>query len=162
MDGEHIEYVHSRLFQCIQCKEPLVICVMTAERNLENIDGNPFEVRCKCGWMKRLLGMEAVRHWVTPWEALTNETVREYFATDTQERRKWSVASMKDKHRREFLTMMVPQIRRNRGNYGKHGILLAPSLWQSKPTCLNEFRNVMRQVFVWVVESFAVAEKYGS
>jgi hypothetical protein len=67
MDGAY-PYVHSLLFRCKRCKEPLSISVMSAEGNLENIDGNCFDLRCECGWLKSLLGVEAIRHWVVPWE----------------------------------------------------------------------------------------------
>jgi hypothetical protein len=41
---------------------------MTEEANLERIDGETFDVECNCGWFRNALGVEAVRHWVTPWE----------------------------------------------------------------------------------------------
>jgi hypothetical protein len=72
MDGKPPIYVHSLLFRCGQCKEPLVILAKSAERNLDGIDGDSFDVECKCGWLKKLLGLEAVNHYVTLWEDTQN------------------------------------------------------------------------------------------
>jgi hypothetical protein len=72
MDGNLQPYVHSLLFRCKQCKEPIAISAMSAERNLEKIDGDFFDVQCKCGRLKTLLGLEAVRHYVIPWEDAQN------------------------------------------------------------------------------------------
>ncbi len=64
MDGRHPPYIHSLLFQCPRCEEPLVVCVLSDERNLESIDGSSVDVQCDCGWLKRLLGLEAMRHFI--------------------------------------------------------------------------------------------------
>jgi hypothetical protein len=72
MDGKLQPYLHSLLFRCEQCKEPIPISAMSAERNLEKIDGDSFDVQCKCGRSKQLLGLEAVRHYVIPWEDAQN------------------------------------------------------------------------------------------
>ena len=61
-------YVHSLLFRCEECNGPLAISVSSEEVNLERIDGDIFDVECVCGWWKTLSGVEAVRHWVVPWE----------------------------------------------------------------------------------------------
>jgi hypothetical protein len=61
-------YTHLLLFRCKRCTEPLAISVMTEEANLERVDGETFDVECNCGWFGNLLGVEAVRHWVTQWE----------------------------------------------------------------------------------------------
>jgi len=67
MDSKPVTFVHSLLFRCRECKQPLPLCVMSADRNGEKIDGNSFELLCKCGWSKCVLGMQAIRHWVVPW-----------------------------------------------------------------------------------------------
>lgn len=64
------KYVHVLLFRCKRCKEPLVKSVPSEERNLERIDGDTFDVACNCGWFGNSVGVEAVRHWVSPWEFL--------------------------------------------------------------------------------------------
>jgi hypothetical protein len=67
MNGNRLTFVHSLLFQCQACKQPLSLCIMSTDRNSENIDGNSFELLCVCGWTKTLLGMQARRHWVAAW-----------------------------------------------------------------------------------------------
>jgi hypothetical protein len=67
MDGKHSTFVHSLLFRCEECKQPLAMCVISTERNGEDVDGNSFDLLCECGWSRDLLGMQAIRHWVTPW-----------------------------------------------------------------------------------------------
>ena len=43
---------------------------MTGEEgNLERIDGDPVDVECNREWLKKLSGVDAVRHLVTPWES---------------------------------------------------------------------------------------------
>jgi len=68
MDVKHLAYMHLLLFRCKRCKEGLAISMISEERNLEGIDGQNFEVKCKCGCAKTLLGVEAVGHWVSPWD----------------------------------------------------------------------------------------------
>ena len=77
MDENLPIYIHSLWFRCGQCGEPVVISLASAERNLEGIDGNPFDLKCECGWSKRLLGLEAVRRSVIPWGTENSELLRE-------------------------------------------------------------------------------------
>jgi hypothetical protein len=67
MNGKPMTFVHSLLFRCQVCQQPLPLCVVTTERNGEKIDGNSFDLSCECGWSKAVLGMQAIRHWVVPW-----------------------------------------------------------------------------------------------
>lgn len=67
MESKPVTFVHSLLFRCRECKQPLPLCVMSADRNSEKVDSNSFELMCKCGWSKCVLGMQAIRHWVVPW-----------------------------------------------------------------------------------------------
>ena len=60
-------YVHSLLFQCGQCGEPLAVPVVSFRRTLEEVDATSFDLKCKCGWSKHLMGAEARRHWVDSW-----------------------------------------------------------------------------------------------
>lgn len=62
MNGNRMPYAHLLLFRCKQCGRPRPIRVMSEACNLENIDGELFEVRCECGWLERLLGVEAATH----------------------------------------------------------------------------------------------------
>jgi hypothetical protein len=66
MDGICRSFVHALLFRCTRCQEFLPVFIAMPERNLENIDGTTFNLDCKCGWIKKLRGMQAVRHWVIP------------------------------------------------------------------------------------------------
>jgi hypothetical protein len=68
MGEKRLPYVHLLLFRCERCNEPLVIFMRSEAANLEEIDGNSYVVECHCGWSKSMLGVEAIRHWVTPWE----------------------------------------------------------------------------------------------
>ena len=69
MNDFYSAYAHILLFSCKGCNKPLPIQVMSAARNLETIDADTFDVQCECGWTKEFLGVEAIRHWVTEWEA---------------------------------------------------------------------------------------------
>jgi hypothetical protein len=60
--------VHFLLFRCKQCNNPVSIAIFYNVRNLEEIDGHTYEVKCACGSSKDILGVEAIRHWVVPWE----------------------------------------------------------------------------------------------
>jgi hypothetical protein len=72
MNMKHVPYVHLLLFRCKRCDKPLAIPVVCEEGNLEKIDGDIYEVKCNCGWLENLLGVEASRHWVAPWEIAQN------------------------------------------------------------------------------------------
>ena len=68
MDLVNVVYVHLLLFRCKQCNKPVSISGISEAGNLEVIDGHTYEVECRCGWLEDLLGVEALRHWVVPWE----------------------------------------------------------------------------------------------
>lgn len=36
-------------------------------RNIEGVDAGYFELLCDCGWLDKLPGLAAVRHWVADW-----------------------------------------------------------------------------------------------
>jgi hypothetical protein len=71
MDDKKGTFLHTLLFRCQECNQPLIALVMSTDRNIEGIDGNSLDLLCKCGWSKHSLGAGALRHWVTPW---LNET----------------------------------------------------------------------------------------
>ena len=64
----HLRYVHTFLFRCQRCGDPIVVSLTRSERNLEKTDANPLALHCACGSVSNLLGIEAVRHWVTSWD----------------------------------------------------------------------------------------------
>ena len=68
MAANHMAYVHLLLFCCKRCNKPVSISGISEVGNLEEIDGHTYEVECRCGWVENLLGVEALRHWVIPWE----------------------------------------------------------------------------------------------
>lgn len=70
MDGNRVPYVHVLLFRCKGCNRPLAVSVVTEAANLEAIDGDLFDLKCDCGWLERLCGVEACRHWAVLWEAM--------------------------------------------------------------------------------------------
>jgi hypothetical protein len=67
MNGKPTTFVHALLFRCQKCTQPLSLGILSTERSSEKIDGDSFDLLCQCGWSKSLLGMQATRHWVTPW-----------------------------------------------------------------------------------------------
>ena len=69
MAEENVPFVHSLVFRCDTCREPIPITLISEELNLEAVDGHAFDLLCKCGWLKRALGMEAAVHNVAPWES---------------------------------------------------------------------------------------------
>jgi hypothetical protein len=55
---------------------------LSAERNLEKVDGHPMDCGCKCGWAGPLLGLHARQHWVEPWD-FEEETAAHYHRNST-------------------------------------------------------------------------------
>jgi transcription elongation factor Elf1 len=83
MNDFYLPYANILLFSCPGCNKPLPIQVMSAARNLETIDADTCDVQCECGWTKEFLGVEAIRHWVTEWEAkITIENPSQQMAAD--------------------------------------------------------------------------------
>ena len=68
MSSNNFDYAHLLLFRCKQCDEPVAVPVMGQARNLEEIDGDTYDVKCRCGRSESLLGVEALAHWVVSWE----------------------------------------------------------------------------------------------
>jgi hypothetical protein len=66
MNFSRMPYVHLLLFRCRRCEQRMVITVQNEGANLEEVDGGSYHVKCQRGWFENLLGVEAVKHWVTP------------------------------------------------------------------------------------------------
>lgn len=64
-------FVHVLLFQCRNCRRPLAAPVVSSQKNPEEVDAAECHVKCLCNWSGRLLGVEAVRHWVMDWKLPT-------------------------------------------------------------------------------------------
>lgn len=66
---EIMTYAHILLFLCLQCMEPVIVTVLGKEETDGKFIWEAFDVRFKCGWLKRLSGIVAFRHHVAPtWE----------------------------------------------------------------------------------------------
>jgi hypothetical protein len=66
--GSNIKaFVHVLLFQCLSCGKPLSVVHSFESRNIEGVDAGYFELHCECGWIDKLPGLTAVRHWVADW-----------------------------------------------------------------------------------------------
>ena len=50
MDKENAPFVHSLVFRCDGCREPIPIILMSEVLTLEKVDGHAFDLLCKCGW----------------------------------------------------------------------------------------------------------------
>jgi len=66
-------YLHLLVFRCEQCAKPVAMSLTSEEANLENVDAQSFYAQCECGWLKALLGSDAISHSVAPWESASTE-----------------------------------------------------------------------------------------
>ena len=57
-------FLHMLLYDCPQCGFPVWARIWSGESNLEEIDARELEVKCKCRWTGRILGVSAKRHLV--------------------------------------------------------------------------------------------------
>jgi hypothetical protein len=67
-------FVHVLLFQCRKCERPLTAPKVAAQKNPEQVDAAEHELACSCGWSARLLGVEALRHWIFDWRVQTGRS----------------------------------------------------------------------------------------
>lgn len=63
-------FAHVLLFACPQCNRPLASACASAKRSLEDADAHYFNPHCHCGWTGPVVGLEAVKHWVHPWQKI--------------------------------------------------------------------------------------------
>ena len=61
-------YAHVLLFACPQCGTPLASACASTRKNLEVADAHWFNPRCQCGWTEKVIGVQAMKHWVEPWK----------------------------------------------------------------------------------------------
>jgi hypothetical protein len=66
VEAEH--FVHVLLFECRNCHRPLAAPVLSSQKNPEEVDAAGCHLECLCSWSGRLLGVEAMRHWVMEWK----------------------------------------------------------------------------------------------
>lgn len=60
-------FSHVLLFACPQCGSPLASACASKDKNLEVADAHWFTPHCHCGWGGPVIGVQAVKHWVEPW-----------------------------------------------------------------------------------------------
>jgi RNase P subunit RPR2 len=63
-----MQFAHSFLFVCPNCKFPIVIGCLSAERNLEGTDAAHFAMTCaSCRHSFNLPALSAKKHYVEEW-----------------------------------------------------------------------------------------------
>jgi len=63
-----IQYAHSLLFACPNCKSPIVIGSLSEQKNLENIDAVDFAATCAyCRHSFNIPAIHAKKHYVEEW-----------------------------------------------------------------------------------------------
>jgi hypothetical protein len=67
MNRDTEPFVHVFLFRCPDRGCPISLALATGERNMEETDSRSFVLHCNCGWSGNLIGLEAKKHWVEPW-----------------------------------------------------------------------------------------------
>lgn len=67
------QHAHVLLFACPQCERPLASACASTSKNFEEADAHFFNPHCHCGWTGPVAGMEAAKHWVTPWRTFAAE-----------------------------------------------------------------------------------------
>ena len=75
MLGKAPAFLHLLVYQCQECDEPIALPVKSDEANLEGTDADLVDVQCRCGWLRKSLGMEAKRHLVISWGNSSNTEV---------------------------------------------------------------------------------------
>ena len=60
-------FAHVLLFACPKCGIPLASACASKGKNLEAADARYFDPHCHCGWTGSVIGVEAIKRWVEPW-----------------------------------------------------------------------------------------------
>jgi DNA-directed RNA polymerase subunit N (RpoN/RPB10) len=64
------KFAHLLLFRCPECGEPIATACASYFANLEEVDARQFSAHCSdCDKAFDMLGIQAVRHWVDPWDS---------------------------------------------------------------------------------------------
>ena len=61
-------FAHVVVFKCPGSSDPIAASYLSNSKNLEEVDAHAFKVKCDCGWMGELLGINRVNCWVENWE----------------------------------------------------------------------------------------------
>lgn len=67
MARSDLPFVHVLLFECPQCGNPVSTHRIARDGNLEQVDGDSFDLECSCDWKGARPGIRARRHWVEAW-----------------------------------------------------------------------------------------------
>lgn len=61
-------YAHVLLFECPECTQPIAVCNLNQERNLEAVDAQEIDIVCfECNSPAVVLAATAKRHLVQRW-----------------------------------------------------------------------------------------------
>ena len=71
--ADQLSFVHLLLFRCAECDEPLLVTATSDSEHPGQAEDAAYDVRCACGWLKRFLGLEAMRHYAVPWTDAPSE-----------------------------------------------------------------------------------------
>jgi hypothetical protein len=77
-------FVHVLLFECSGCGSPIASAVASGSRNVEEVDANPVDLSCRCGWSGTALGIEARKHWVHNWPTDVLDPLRDIKAQNVR------------------------------------------------------------------------------
>jgi hypothetical protein len=66
--GTHTKsFAHVVVFKCPGSGDPIGASFLSNSKNLEEVDAYAFKVKCNCGWMGEILGINRVNGWVENW-----------------------------------------------------------------------------------------------
>jgi hypothetical protein len=67
-DNHTKSFAHVLVFKCPDSGDPIGASLLSSCKNLEEVDGHAFKVKCECGWMGEILGINRVNSWVENWK----------------------------------------------------------------------------------------------
>jgi hypothetical protein len=67
-DNHTKSFAHVVVFKCPSSGDPIGASFLSDSKNVEEVDGHKFEVKCACGWSGALLGIHRVNGWVENWQ----------------------------------------------------------------------------------------------
>jgi hypothetical protein len=67
-DNHTKSFAHVVVFKCPGSGDPIAASFLSDSKNLEEVDGHKFKLKCDCGWSGALLGIHRVNGWVENWQ----------------------------------------------------------------------------------------------
>jgi hypothetical protein len=67
-DNHTKSFAHVVVFKCPGSGDSIGASFLSDSKNLEEVDGHKFKVKCDCGWSGTLLGIHRVNGWVENWK----------------------------------------------------------------------------------------------